>query len=155
MENNTVYNCSCSGAIPVTGQVDPELQKTVQATAQAVQESLNSFSDEVPSDTEVKKAKGFLNQFQEYIKSAGFHKDVEDVARKYNVPPKKVATNVFEKALGTVGDVLGIAIGTVCDVGHTLVNLLSSIAHGAVNIICKVANALARMVTLNKTCVAA
>ena len=140
---------------PVGSSVDPSLQKALQGTAQAMQETLEGFSDEVPTDSEeVKKAKGFLNQFTEYIKGESFKKDINETAKKYNIPPKKLAENFFSKALGTVGDVLGIAIGTVGNAGHMLVDILSTIAHGAVNLIVNVANALARVFTLNKTCIA-
>lgn len=140
---------------PVGSSVDPSLQKALQGTAQAMQKTLEGFSDEVPTDSEeVKKAKGFLNQFTEYIKGESFKKDINETAKKYNIPPKKLAENFFSKALGTVGDVLGIAIGTVGNAGHMLVDILSTIAHGAVNLIVNVANALARVFTLNKTCIA-
>lgn len=140
---------------PVGSSVDPGLQQALQGTAQAMQETLNGFSEEVPSDNEeVKKAKGFLNQFTEYIKGESFKRDINDTAKKYNIPPKKLAENFFGKALGTIGDVLGIAIGTVGNAGHMLVDLLSTIAHGAVNLIVNVANALARVFTLNRTCIA-
>ena len=140
---------------PVGSSVDPSLQKALQVTAQAMQETLEGFSDEVPTDSEeVKKAKGFLNQFTEYIKGESFKRDINDTAKKYNIPPKKLAENFFGKALGTIGDVLGIAIGTVGNAGHMLVDLLSTIAHGAVNLIVNVANALARVFTLNRTCIA-
>ena len=136
-----------------TSSVD-DLRQTVQDTAQAVQDALNSFSDEVPTDDEATKAKGFLKQFTDYIKGDTFKRDINDTAKKYGVPPKKLAQNFFEKALGTIGDVLGIAINTVGNAGHTLIDILATVAHGAVNLIVNVANALARMVTLNKTCVA-
>ena len=141
---------------PVGAQMNAEedLRKTMQDTAQAVEEALNDFSDEVPTDDETTKAKGFLKQFTDYIKGDTFKRDINDTAKKYGVPPKKLAQNFFEKALGTVGDVLGIAISTVGNAAHTLVDILSTVAHGAVGLIVNVANALARIVTLNKTCVA-
>ena len=141
---------------PVGAQMNAEedLRKTMQDTAQAVEEALNDFSDEVPTDDETTKAKGFLKQFTDYIKGDTFKRDINDTAKKYGVPPKKLAQNFFEKALGTVGDVLGIAIGTVGNAAHTLVDILSTIVHGAVGLIVNVANALSRIVTLNKTCVA-
>ena len=96
----------------------------------------------------------FLKQFTDYIKGDTFKRDINDTAKKYGVPPKKLAQNFFEKALGTIGDILGIAINTVGNAGHTLIDILATVAHGAVNLIVNVANALARMITLNKTCVA-
>lgn len=132
-----------------------DLRKTVEATAQAVTESLNGFSDKVPGqESEETKARNFLNMFTDYIKGESFKKDINETAKKYGVPPKKLAENFFEKALGTVGDVLGIVIGTVGNAGHTLVDILTTIAHGAINVIISVANALARLVTFNKTCTA-
>ena len=141
---------------PVGAQMNAEedLRKTIQDTAQAVEEALNGFSDEVPTEDETAKAKGFLKQFTDYIKGNTFKRDINDTAKKYGVPPKKLAQNFFEKALGTVSDVLGIAINTVGNAGHTLIDILATVAHGAVNLIVNVANALVRMVTLNKTCVA-
>jgi len=150
MENVKVLNVQVEPANAST----EDLRKTVEATAQAVKESLDSFSDEVPTESEETKARNFLNMFTDYIKGESFKKDINDTAKKYGVPPKKLAENFFEKALGTVGDVLGIAIGTVGNAGHTLIDILATIAHGAVNVIISVANALARLVTFNKTCIA-
>lgn len=130
-----------------------ELKKDFQETAKAIKETLNEFSDDVINEgAEVKKARGFLQDFTKYIRSDAFKKDVNDTAKKYNLPPKKLAENFFEKALGTIGDVLGITINCVGNAGHMLVNLLATIAHGAVDIIVMVANSLARVFTLNKTC---
>ena len=139
---------------PVSDNVVDDLRQTVQDTAQAVQDALDGFSDEIPTEEETEEAKGFLKKFTEYIKGDTFKRDINNTAKKYGVPPKKLAQNFFEKALGTVGDILGIAINTVGNAGHTLIDILATVAHGAVNLIVNVANALARMVTLNKTCVA-
>jgi hypothetical protein len=130
-----------------------ELKKDFQETAKAIKETLNEFSDDVVNEgAEVKKARGFLQDFTKYIRSDAFKKDVNDTAKKYNLPPKKLAENFFEKALGTIGDVLGITINCVGNAGHMLVNLLTTIAHGAIDVIVMVANSLARVFTLNKTC---
>lgn len=135
--------------------VDPELQTQCKETAQAINETLEGFSDKAPCDDEkVTKAKGFLNKFTQYIKSQSFKDSVNSAAQKYNVPPKKVAEGFFSKCLGTIGDVLGIAITTVGNAGHTLIDIIASLAHGAVNMIVNVATALASIVTLNKTCMA-
>lgn len=133
--------------------VGSTLEQTMQATAQVMSETLNGFTEE--SETaEEKKAKGFLNDFNQYVKSHAFKEDVNAVAKKYGVPPKKVAQNFFEKALGTVGDILGIAISVVCNAGHMVVNLASTVAHSIVNLIQSIANGIASIVTLNRTCVA-
>lgn len=132
-----------------------EVKEELKETAKAIKETLEEFSEDVINEgTEVKKAKGFLQDFTKYIRSENFKKDVNDTAKKYNLPPKKLAENFFAKALGTIGDVLGITINCVGNAGHMLTNLLATIIHGAVDIAVMVANALARVFTLNKTCIA-
>lgn len=134
--------------------VDPQLQAQMKETAQAMNDTLNGFSDQAPySNEKVEEAKGFLSKFTDYIRSQSFRDSVNTASQKYNVPPKKVAEGFFSKCLGTIGDILGIAIATVGNAGHTLIDILSSIAHGAVNLIVNVATALANMVTGNRTCV--
>lgn len=155
-EEPIVVTCTCNSATPITSATP---KQTVQATIQAVQECLDSSSDEPlpseePSPEEVKKAQGFLEQFGNYIKSQAFKDDVNFVARTKGLPPKQVANNFFEKALGTIADVSGIVVETTRNAGHTLIDVLAMIAHGALNVVCNVANALIGVVTLNKTCVA-
>lgn len=130
--------------------VDQSLDQTMQETAQVMNETLKGFEE----STKEKKAKNFLNDLKEYIKSNAFRSDVEEVSKKYNVPPKKVAQNFFEKALGTVGDILGIAISVVCNAGHMIINLASTVAHSIVNLIKSIASGFASIITLNRTCVA-
>ena len=133
--------------------VGETLEQTMRTTSQVMAETLQSFSDE--SETaEEKKAKSFLTEFQQYIKSHDFKEDVNAVAKKYNVPPKKVAQNFFEKALGTVGDILGIAISVVCNAGRMVINIASTVAHSIVTLIQSIANGIASIVTLNRTCIA-
>lgn len=125
-----------------------------QQTIQAIKDSIDSFSDEVPNPENSEKAeesKKFLDWFRKYIGSQDFKNNVNATAVKYNVPPKKVAQNFFENILGTIGDILGVAIGTVRNAGHTVVDIISAILHGAVNLVCNVASAISRIVTLNKT----
>ena len=129
--------------------VNPNLQQSMQETAQVMQEALNSFETQ-----EEKEAKGFLHTVKDYIKSDSFKNDVAEVSKKYNVPPKKVAQGFFEKALGTVGDILGIGISVVCNAGRMVINLASTVCHGIINLIQSIANGLASIVTFNKTCVA-
>ena len=129
--------------------VNPNLQQSMQETAQVMQEALNSFETQ-----EEKEAKGFLHTVKDYIKSDAFKSDVAEVSKKYNVPPKRVAQNFFEKALGTVGDILGIGISVVCNAGRMVINLASTVCHGIINLIQSIANGLASIVTFNKTCVA-
>lgn len=166
--------CTCTGVIPLTPvtpivQVQPSsvttsapvtgssLTKALKNAGQAMKESLDSFSDEVPPSTQQEKeqkARNILSQFTEYIKGPSFHRDVNIVAREMNVSPKKLATNFFEKVLGTIGDIAGIVVNTVGNVAHTIVDLLARVANCGIDIICKVANALVSVCTLNKTCVA-
>ena len=77
-----------------------------------------------------------------------------DKAKEYNLPPKDLARNFISKALGTVGDILGIAIGVVCNAGRTIVTIAGTIANGIINLIESIFNGAVRIITLNKTCVA-
>ena len=138
---------------PIGPVVEPSLEQAMQSTAQVMEQSLNGFSDTAQSEKEG-KAKEFLNKLQNYIKSDTFQSDVTETAKKYGLPPKQVAQNFFSKALGTVGDILGVAISAVCNAGHMVINIASTIAHGIVNLIHSIASGLASIVTLNKTCVA-
>lgn len=159
MENVDELNVTNVTVTPATSKgkkknAKDELKKEVQETAQAVKESLDSFSDTVDENPEAQKARGFLRDFTSFIKSEGFKNEVNETAKKYNLPPKKIAESFFEKALGTVGDVLGVVFNTAGNAGHMLIDILATIAHGAVNLIVNVASALARVFTLNKTCIA-
>ena len=79
---------------------------------------------------------------------------INETAQKTGRPPKEVAKNFFEKALGTVGDILGIAISVICDAGRMVVNIAGTICNSIINLIQSIANGIASIVTLNKTCVA-
>lgn len=147
------------------GATADELKNLFQQTAQVIQGVMDGFEappanpqpqpkQEEPANADHKKAGEYLKSFMNYIQGDKFRNDVNMTAKKYNVPPKALAENFFTKCLGTIGDVLGIAIGTVGNAAHTLVNVLSAIAHGAVDVVVSVAHALARVVTLNKTCIA-
>ena len=141
--------------IKPVGSTTAPLQECVQSTVQVMNDTLNSFSDTTTAEViKESKAKRYLNDFKSYIQSASFKEDVDEVAKKYGVPPKKVAQNFFEKALGTVGDILGIAISVVCNTGHIIVNIASTVCHSIVNLIKSIANGIASIVTLNRTCVA-
>jgi len=137
---------------------DEELRRMFGDAAEAVNDTMDSFSDEIPeepvTEEEVKSAKSYLKQFMDYIKSAGFKKDINNAAYQYQVPPKKVAQNFFEGILGTIGDILGVAISTAGNAAHTLIDVLATVAHGAVNILVHVAQGIASFFTLNKTKIA-
>lgn len=133
---------------------NPSGSNEEQETIQAIKQAIDGFSDEVPvqeNEEKVQESKNFLNWFRNYIGSQNFKDSVNNASIKYNVPPKAVAKNFFENILGTIGDVLGVAIGTVRNVGHTIVDIITAVLHGGVNLICNIANALASIVTLNKT----
>lgn len=139
-------------ATPVTPQAQQvNIEDTLKATAETIQDVIDEFPDEPVDEEEVKKANGFLNGFMSYIKSAGFKDDVYRTSKKYKIPPKQVAQGFFSSCLGTVGDILGIAISTVGNTAHTLVDILANIIHGGVNLVVKIAQGLASIVTLNRT----
>lgn len=157
MENANTVKVVSAVATPVNVMAQPTLEQTIQQTAQIMSDVMNGFSDEIPQQEgteEQKQAQGFLKGFMSYVSSDKFKSDINEKAKKYKIPPKKLAQNFFEKALGVVGDILGIAISTVGNAGHTLITLLASIVHGAINVVVDVASGLARMLTLNKTCIA-
>ena len=143
---------------PVGAQMNAEeaLRKTMQDTAQAVEEALNGIDDVIPETKEAKekKATNYLNKLQEFIKGENFKNQINQTAKKYNVPPKKLAHNFFEKALGTVGDILGIAIGVVCNAGRTVITIAGTIANSIVNLVESIFRGIASIVTLNRTCTA-
>lgn len=144
-------------ATPITPD---EAQKMAQDMTGTVEDVINSFSDKIPEEEEctseeAQKAKGILNGFMDYVKSEGFKEDVNQKAKEFKVPPKQIAKNFFTKALGIIGDVLGIGISTIGNVATTVIDIVSAVLKGGVNLIMKVANGLARMVTLNQTAVTA
>ena len=146
METVKVLNVT---AQPV-GSANPSVQQCMQETVQAVNETLQEFEE---SENE-KKAKNFLTDIKDYISSQAFKDDVNEAAKKYNVPPKVIAQGFIERAFGTVGDILGIAINVVCNAGRTVINVASTIAHSIMNLLQSIANGIASIVTLNKTCAA-
>lgn len=155
MEETINCTCTCAGATPVTnsaGTIDPSVQANLNDTAKVMKEAMDQFEN---NEEKVKKANGILDRFKEYIGSSKFTADVKGVSAKYHLPEKAVASNFFEKVLGTVGDVFGVAVGTIEGLCHNLINLVGAIAHGIVNTICNIAKSLGRIVTLNKTVVCA
>lgn len=147
--NATVIGCVQQATPP---PVDPV--QIIDNAIGAVSDVINSFSDKVPNEEQKQKeeAKSGIDSFMDFIKSDKFSKDINNTAKKFNIPPKKLAENFFEKALGTIGDILGIAISTVGNASHALIKLLSVVLNSSVDILVKVSNALVSIVTLNKTC---
>lgn len=132
------------------------LQKTVAAAQNVFNDALNGLSDEIPKseDEPIGKAEGFLKSVIDYAKSSDFKDDINETAKKYNVPPKKLAQNMFEKALGTVGDILGIAISVICNAGRMVIKIADTVANSIVNLIESLAKGFANIITLNRTCIA-
>ena len=139
-----------------TGKVFDEVEEVMN-------DVLDEFEDETEEEEEVEEeipeekieeATSYLNKFKEFIKTATFKEQINKTAKEYGVPPKKLAQNFFEKALGTVGDILGVAISVVCNAGRTIVRIAGSIANTVINLIESLFNGAVRVITLNKTCVA-
>ena len=131
--------------VKVTGTVN----QCLQDTAQVISNVMESFEE--PTEKE-QKATSFLNTLKGYVQSEEFKADVNASAKKYGVPPKKIAQNFFEKALGTVGDILGVAVSVICNAGHMVVNLANTVCHSIVNLIQSIASGIVSIVTFNKTC---
>ena len=145
--NATVSSCTATPVNPC--QAEKTVQQTMDSTMEAIHEAMNDFADEVINETpNEKKAKGFLNSLKNYVKTQVFRDKVNETSQKTGIPPKKVAQNFFERALGTVGDILGIAISVVCNAGRMVVQIAGTICNGIINLI----QSIASIVTLNKTC---
>ena len=137
--------------------------KTLEEVEDIMNDVLDEFEDETEEEEEVEEeipeekiveATDYLNKFKKFIKSKSFKQQINETAKEYGVPPKKLAQNFFEKALGTVGDILGVAISVVCNAGRTIVRIAGSIANTVINLIESLFNGAVRVITLNKTCVA-
>ena len=98
-----------------------------------------------------KESKDFLKNFKEYVGSFEFKQKLKQASKETGIPTKTIANNFFEKALGTVGDILGVVVETTRNAGHTLIKIIDTVLNGAIDIICNIAQALFRLVTLNKT----
>lgn len=143
--------CTCASATPINQAIDPSVQANLKETAQVMGQAMAQFDT---NEEKVKKANNLLDQFKSYVGSKSFTADVKHLSAKYNVPEKAIASNFFEKVLGTVGDIFGIVVGTIESFCHSIINLVGAIAHGIVNTICNIASSLGRVVTLNKTATA-
>ena len=148
--NATVSSCTATPVNPCQAET---VQQTMGSTMEAINQAMNDFADEVISESpNEKKAKGFLNSLKSYVQTQAFKDKVNETSQKTGIPPKKVAQNFFERALGTVGDILGIAISVVCNAGRMVVQIAGTICNGIINLIQSIANGIASIVTLNKTC---
>lgn len=136
---------------PTYEQCIPEEENVKDFTAQ-FKGLFDAFTEQIPNNThEAKSAKGFFKKFSDYIGSNDFENAVNEKAEKYNVPPKQIAKNFFLKALGIIGDILGIVVNTVCSIIDTGITLLATLLHGAVSVIGKAGNGLVSVVTMNQT----
>lgn len=133
-------------------QASPQMQAEINQTQQAMAQAMQGFAQQDTQQQREQRATGFLHNLRQYIGSQQFQNDVNETAQKYNMPAKAVASNFFEKALGTVGDILGVAITVVRNGAHSVVNIAAGIAHGIIDLICNIAAGLGRMITFNKTC---
>ena len=119
--------------------------------AQTIDDIINQFDENIGDTEDVKEAKSTFKSFLNYIAGSAFKEDVEETAEKYKVPPKQLAKNFITKALGILGDVLGIAVSTVGNVLHTILGVIYTIAKGTVDVLVKAGNAVARFVSFNQT----
>lgn len=131
------------------------VNKELNDTVQIMNETLNNLENTEAETEKEKEAVSFLKSFKDYIGSMEFKTDVNEVSQKYNVSPKQVAQNFFEKALGTVGDILGIAINVVCNAGRMVVSIVATVANSILNLLQSILYGVASIITCNKTsCVA-
>ena len=115
---------------------------------------LDQFSDEPivpPTEEEVREAKTFLKNVQDYIQSNKFVKDCNTKAMQTGVSPKKVATTYIGKVAGIIGDGLGMAVDTVNIGAVGLIDLISTLLTKAVNLICNIVRGIVRTLTFNRT----
>jgi len=122
-----------------------------QTAANAAEEM---FRDDEPSQAQQKADRDFLNNFIHYMKSGKLKEDILGQSRTYNVPPKMIAKNFFERVLGIISDIGGIVINTACNALDAIIDGVATILHGAVNIIHNIASAIGRILTLNQTATA-
>ena len=121
-----------------------------QTAANAAEEM---FADE-PSQAQQQADRDFLNSFINYMKSGKLKEDILGQSREYNIPPKMIAKNFFERVLGIISDIGGIVINTACNALDAIIDGVATILHGAVNIIHNIASAIGRILTLNQTATA-
>lgn len=140
-----------------------DIKDMVKETAETISEVMSDFSDEVIQETQevetemnqkLEEGKEKVKEFLNYIKTPEFKEKINSEAKKCKVPPKVYAESFFEKALGSISDVLNIAVSTVGGAVHSLIDLLHVVLISGVDIVQKVATSLVNIVTLNKTNVA-
>ena len=145
-------------SVDLTGnkKLDDELEGIGEAFAEAYDEFDDEFYEEEDDSQAVREnnAMNFLGGLRDYFRSEFFKADVDSASKKWHMPKKQVAQNFFDKALGTLGDILGIGISVVRNGAHVIVNLAASIAHGIIDLVCNIATGIASIVTFNKTCIA-
>lgn len=119
--------------------------------ATAEKKNSSSSSGTGRNSTEEAKAKNFINFFVEYIKSERYRETLDRVAKKFSLPPNKVANNFFAKILGVISDVSHIVIDVVSNVVDATLSALHIVLRSAVTIIVSVANSLATIITFRYT----
>ena len=97
------------------------------------------------------EAKGFIASFVEYIRSGRYRDTLDRVAKRFSLPPNKVAKNFFQKVLGVISDALHIIINVGASIIDATLSALCVVLHSAVSIITSVANSLATLITFRYT----
>lgn len=102
-------------------------------------------------ENSTEEAKGFIASFIEYIRSGRYKITLDKVAKKFSLPPNKLAHNFFTKILGIISDVSHIVINVVSNVVDTVLSALCMVLRSAVSIVTNVANSLATLITFRYT----
>lgn len=119
--------------------------------ATATKKNSSSSSGTGRNSTEEAKAKNFINSFVEYIKSGRYRETLDRVAKRFSLPPNKVAHNFFTKVLGVISDALHIVINVGSSIVDATLSALCVVLHSAVTVVKSVANSLATLVTAGYT----
>ena len=112
---------------------------------------LDETKEKEEKELNKESAKETVEKLAEYLMSSDFSDDCDKVAKKINVPKKKIANSFATKCLGTISDVLDIVFDTSGNVVTTLLKVLFNILTSAVSIVIKVAKALVGFITFGYT----
>lgn len=113
---------------------------------------LNKFSNEPL--TEDPQAKKKLKNMISYLNSERFENKINEEAYKNGIPPRRLAKGIVSKALGVVGDILGIVVNTASCTLSGLIELLHSVLQKGIGLITRILNGVCRIVTFNQTATA-
>jgi len=146
-ENISVEGNTCEN-VKVTPSNNSE--PVIEVSISKDDDFLKQFSDK-PFNVNPEEAKKKVKSFMNYIQSDRFKNTVNAVAYEKGVAPRELAHSFLGKAIGTIGDVLGIATNTIHVTVNGLLDLLNLVLKKSVDIIIGVANALIRIITFNQT----